>query len=286
MAWSWTWAALIAAGIYAGLIALGVADAVQRDRRSQSQAGNFTGAQINDAQADSRKNYASLKQTSAVAGQAIGDVQKYEKIASLTQRTVEFDADRARVEAAIAARQGVVQIERGSGLTGRRVLHLGIGIPPDRFDAFIETARAIGKTVLITTVKNDKTNEYLQLRARRATLDKQRVALDALAGPGGSIDERMKVQNRLAEIEEKIQDLGVSLGEFDTQNELCTVKLTLEEIAKPVSAALVRIVIEAVGWATLVYAGLGVGFSAIMAGLWVLIISVQTLRGMSTVRSK
>jgi len=30
----------------------------------------------------------------------------------------------------------------------------------------------------------------------------------------------MKVQNRLTEIEQQIQDLAVSLGDFDSQNEL------------------------------------------------------------------
>jgi Domain of unknown function (DUF4349) len=284
MSWSWTRAVGIALAIYGLLLALAITDGLWRDRRATADPSSNSQSQNIDGKGDDRKNYASFKQKSAAAGQPIGDVQKYEKIASLTQRTAQFDADRARIDAAITSQQGVIQIERGSGLAGRRILHLGIGIPPDRFDAFIEAARAIGKTALITTVKNDKTNEYLQLRARRATLDKARAALEALAGPGGSIDERMKVQNRLAEIEEKIQELGVSLGEFDTQNELCTVKLTLEELVRPVPASMIRIIADAVAWATLVYAGIGTGFAALVAGLWAVMLVAQGLRRMAAGR--
>jgi hypothetical protein len=71
------------------------------------------------------------------------------------------------IEGRIAEYGGVTQLERASGLTGFRTLHLGIGVPPDRFDGFITAIRAIGRTAQIEIVKNDKTNEYLQLRARR-----------------------------------------------------------------------------------------------------------------------
>ena len=164
-------------------------------------------------------------------GHPLGDVQRYEKIASLTQRSNDFESDKAKIDGAIADYKGIIQLERSTGLPGRRVPSLGIGIPPDNFDAFISTALAIGHTVSITTVKNDKTNEYLKLRAKRTSLEKSRAALDALQGSGGSVDERIHVQSQLSEVEEKIQELGVSLGDFDSQNELCTVKLTLAESA-------------------------------------------------------
>ena len=271
MPWSWplSWRrwAVLAALLYPALLVIGFAGEWQR--RSSGRPASYSNSQNDqgEAFAISRKNYATAKQ--AVSGQPIGNGQKYEKIASLTQRSTLFDADRLHVDAVIAAHQGIVQLERGTGLTGHRVLHLGVGVPPDKFDAFIATVRDIGKTVLITTIKNDKTNEYLQLRAKRASLEKARAALDALQGSGGSIDERIHVQSQLTGIEEKIQELGVSLGDFDSQNELCTVKLTLEEASPPAKASFWRILVAALSWATLVYAGIGAGFAALMTGAWV-----------------
>ena len=218
-AFTFTWTRFAAGALllYAALVALAFIEGWTRRTSAGPQGtSSFSQAEQGDV-ANARKNYASVKQVKASpAGQPLGDVQKYEKIASLTQRTSAFESDKTKIEVAIAGHQGIVQLERGTGLPGRRILSLGIGIPPDKFDAFIAAARAIGKTVLITTVKNDKTNDYLQLRAKRTTLEKARTALDALQGTGGSVDERIHVQNQLTEIEEKIQDLGVSLGDFDS----------------------------------------------------------------------
>lgn len=277
MTLSWPRFAAVAAALFVVLFMLAFAGEWQRRSAGALHVGLVHNDQ-GESFAVSRKNYASTKLGDGPAGQPIGNSQKYEKIASLTQRTQAFDADRTRVDGAIASHQGVVQLQRGSGLTGRRVLHLGIGVPPDQFETFIEAARAIGKTALVTTVKNDKTNEYLQLRAKRTTLEKARAALEALQGSGGSIDERINVQNRLTEIEEKIQDLGVSLGDFDTQNELCTVKLTLEEALAPVRASLVTVFVSALGWAAFVYAGIGAGFVALMIAASIAIAVIAQLR--------
>ena len=279
MTFSWKRAAAAAIALYLALFALAFFNERQRHRVEPVPFSNGDGQQ-NEAFQNSRKNYASGKQAAAVATLPIGNSQKYEKIASLTQRSTAFESDRAKVDAGIAAHQGIVQVERGSGLKGRRVLHLGIGVPPEQFDAFIETVRAIGTTALITTVKNDKTNEYLQLRAKRTSLEKARTALDGLQGSGGSVDERIHVQNELTAIEEKIQELGVSLGDFDSQNELCTVKLTLEEAQAPRRAPMLTVVMAALAWSSLVYAGIGGGLLALMIAAWGLLALVTRVRGM------
>src|SRR5262245_58389758 len=214
----------------------------------------------------SRKNYASVKV--AASGLPAGDSQKYEKIASVTQVTASLDADSRLIEGRIPEYGGVTQLERASGLTGFRTLHLGIGVPPDRFDAFVMAIRAVGRTVQIEIVKNDKTNEYLQLRAKRTTLDKARAALEALKEQGGSTDERMKVQNRLTEIEQQIQELGVSLGDFDSQNELCTVKLTLRERTAPLQAGFWRRAQLSTEWTALIVAGIGGGTLMLVVAGW------------------
>ena len=219
----------------------------------------------------SRKNYASTSKLQAPAGggEGIGNSQKYEKIGSLTQVSDDYEGDRKKTDALIAANKGIVQLERATGLKGRRLLHLGIGVPPDRFDAFIEAVRGVGKGVAIEIVKNDKTNEYLQLRAKRATLEKARTALEDLKAGGGSIDERVNVQTKLTDIEQQIQELGVSLGDFDSQNELCTVKLTLREAAKAAQLPLARRAFKAFEAALFDYLMLGLGFFGLMAAAWI-----------------
>lgn len=264
MIFTWLRAAAVAALLFAAIFALRFAtvgpgrSTLGSPDALQQQSGSFEMA---------RKNYASAKQAAQPSAAPI-ESQKYEKIGSLAQVSREFDADRKRTFDLIASNGGIVQQERAVGQKGSRLLQLGIGVPPEKFDAFIEAAREIGTGVSIDIVKNDKTNEYLQLRARRETLDKARTALEELRASGGSLDERVTVQNRLTEIEQQIQDLGVSLGEFDTQNELCTVKLSIREKFEAAPWSVGKRAFQALQLALTDYCKLGIGFLGVMAGLW------------------
>lgn len=243
-------------------------------RTPGGQSGDFLaqGALQQDSKLE-RKNYASAKSPSAGPAPAGvrppgPDTQKYEKVASVSQTTSAYDSDRAKIAAAIDAHGGIVQVERAAGLKGRRSVYLGIGVPPERFEDFIAAVQSIGQSTQIDIVKNDKTREYLELKARRTTLEKARSALDKLAEAGGSIDERINLQGRLTEIEEKVQALGVSLGEFDTQNELCTVRLSLVERQAVRGESIAQRVFDALAWTATVYAGIGAGFALLVGGLW------------------
>jgi hypothetical protein len=213
-----------------------------------------------------RKNYASQKLSGG--GVTPVDAQKYEKVATIGHSTSDFDADRAKVDALIASSGGITQYERQQGLTGHRTLQLGIGVPPAKFDSFVEEARKIAKITSLAIVKTDKTNEYRQLRAKRESLEKALKALTDMAGAGGSVDERLKVQARLSEIEDKIQDLGVSLGDFNAENEFCTVKLTLAEIEPSLDPSAVAHALGAFFWALEHFIYLAVGFLFLTFAAW------------------
>lgn len=222
-----------------------------------------------------RKNYASQQLGGGVI--APGDAQKYEKVATIGQSTSKFDADRAKVDALIASSGGLTQYEQQQGLAGHRTLQLGIGVPPAKFDLFIEEARKIAKLTSLTIVKTDKTNEYRQLRAKRETLEKALKALTDMAGAGGSVDERLKVQARLTEIEEKIQDLGVSLGDFNAENEFCTVKLTLVEIEPALSPSAAARALRAFLWALEHFIFVAVGFFLLAFAAWLAALAIGAI---------
>jgi hypothetical protein len=214
-----------------------------------------------------RKNYASQKRIGDALPTA-GETQKYEKVATVGQSTASFDTDRAKVDALIQASGGLTQYELQQGLAGARVLHLTIGVPPAKFDPFIDDIRKIAKNTQLVIVKTDKTNEYRQLRARRETLEKTRKALADMAGSGGSIDERLKVQAQLTQVEDKLQDLGVALGDFNAENEFCTVKLSLAEIAAKHGPSLAARIFRAFLWATEYFFYLAAGFLMIFLAVW------------------
>jgi hypothetical protein len=222
----------------------------------------------------SRKNYASMKSkegyssTSSPQQPTLGDGQKYEKVATVGQSTREFDGDRKAILTSIESAGALVQYEQLQGLGRRRTLHLGIGVPPGKFDAFVEEMRKIGKLTQLSVVKNDKTNEYRQLRAKRESLEKALKTLVELNSSGGSVDERLKVQARMSELEGKLQELGVSLGDFDSENEFCTVKVTLTEAGAPATLSLSHRVFDAFVWSTGYFLTLTGGFLALCIAFW------------------
>lgn len=196
---------------------------------------------------------------------------KYEKVGVVRSRTDGYDRDEKNTRNLIKQYGVLVQFEQSSGLKGRRVLHLGLGVVPERFDEVVAQLRTIGRLRSIRIDKTDKTNEYRELGAKRVSLEKTRDALVALKSKGGSVEESISLEERIFEIEENLQSLGVKLGEFDTENEFCTVKFSLSESASfsiPVSTRM-KIAFE---WTVKFYLGFMVVL--VLGALVVLIIVV------------
>lgn len=198
-----------------------------------SRVADDAGAEAADFSYE-RKNYASRKLARGTAAAPLVVDQKYEKVAALRTRTKDFPADERRVFAAVADSEGLVQFEQRAGLEGRRVLHLAVGVDPARFDALTAALRTVGELRSLEVHKVDRTNEFRELKATQTALVKTRDALAGLKGPdSGRLEERVQLEERILAVDERIQQLGVQLGEFDDENEFCTVKLTLAEAAPP-----------------------------------------------------
>lgn len=233
-----------------------------------------------------RKNYATDKSYNSVAKQNLpqGGVkfnQKYEKVGALSSATNEFDKEEKNTRDLIKKFQALIQYEESSGLEGRRHLNLGIGVNPDKFDDMISEIKKIGRLQSIQVNKTDKTNEYSDLNAQKESLLKTREALISFKGKGGKIDELINLENKILEIEESIQKLGVKLGEFDTENEFCTIKFSLSETGKANKSflqTLVRRTKTAFEWTVKYYILIVVLFSFAAFGIFIFILILEKLK--------
>jgi hypothetical protein len=186
-----------------------------------------------------KKNYASdnykfMRLESAVANAAAQahefDVnQKYEKTATVRSRSKEFEKDEQRVRVTIKRFNAIIQYEQNAGRTGNRSIHFLIGTPPEKFDSLYAEVLKIGIAGSKEITKIDKTNEYKNLNAKKASLENTRQSLLDIKKQSGKIDEYINLQNRILEIEQQLQSLGVQLGDFNEENEFCTVKFSLSE---------------------------------------------------------
>jgi hypothetical protein len=157
---------------------------------------------------------------------------------------------------------------------------LSIGVRPEKFDEVLQEVRRVGRLISLHISKTDKTNEFKELEAKRLALTKTRDALVQLKSKSGKIEELVNLENRILEVENQIQGLGVKLGEFDETNEFCTVKLTLQESMTISGIPLAQRIKVAFEWTVKAYLGLMVtalfGFLALLV-LAVLIPKVRAL---------
>ncbi|MDU8927490.1 DUF4349 domain-containing protein [Alisedimentitalea sp. MJ-SS2] len=226
----------------------------------------------------SRKNYAGQKQSvGGGTGPASVD-QRYEKVATLGQSSDAFDEDEAKVRSVAKAAQALVQHEQAFGLKGRRQLQLALGVPPAAFDDVIIQIREIGEPVSFQVNKTDKTNEYRALLAQQESLRKSRDNLLELKVRDAELDDLIALESRILDLENQIQSLGVSVGEFDSEFEFVTIKLTLSEVRPPVERFIpfLKRAKAALEWT--VYASLGIAaalfFFVTAAVLFVLLLQM------------
>ena len=232
-------------------------------------------------------NYASSKiiiKQAAAADQVID--QKYERVANLAAHSAEFDADTEKLVALEKDLNAVVQQENSAGLKGSRHLELALGVVPASFETLVAKLKDIAKLDSISVNKTDKTADFKALAAKRLSLEKTRDGLRALKVPGAALSDLIQLETRILEIEGQIQDLGVSLGDFDETNSLCTVHFSLLE-TKPVPGPNVLIaLLDALAWTLPIY--LGLVFAAALALLTAVLASIviEKIRAWSATQLK
>ena len=214
---------------------------------------------------NNRKNYASKKyEVSSSNNQSNIQVdQKYEKIAQISTKTQKFEQEEKQTRKKIHTYKAIIQFEQKSGNKTNRQLQLLIGVPPENFDKLYHELIQVGTVQKKQITKNDKTNQYKELNAKKTSLEKIRSSLIELKSKGGKIEEYMNLENRILEIEQQLQNLGVSLGDFDDENEFCTIQFSLNE-GKEVKISLYSRIKVALEW-TLKYYFIAIAIACMMS---------------------
>ena len=198
-----------------------------------------------------RKNYASEKfklKGEVQAASNLASNQKFEKTASIKSKSSEFEKDEKLIKLKTKSFNSIIQYEQNLGQRGNRQIHLLIGVNPELFDSFYVEIQKIGVMKATEITKVDKTNEYKQLNAKKISLQKSLQSLNELKSRAGQISDFISLNERILEIEDRLQELGVELGNFDEENEFCTVKLSLYEGATEKSISLYHRVKVSLEW--------------------------------------
>lgn len=230
---------------------------------------------------DLRKNYASEKIANLSQSPAPGDFsssQKYEKTATVQSKSLHFEEDEALIRKTAGSFNAPIQYEKGRGVKGGRELYLSIGITPTLFDSFYHAVRQIGQLRWTTITKIDKTNEYRQLNAKKASLEQTLTSLNELKSKGGAISDFVSLHEKILEIETQIQELGVDLGNYNTENEFCTIRLSLYEGSPGLKIGIFHRVKIALEWTVQYYAIGMVALAAVLAVAFFFLLILDKLK--------
>jgi hypothetical protein len=242
---------------------------IERQEESYSSSFSFSNRNIATEKYKSKydKGYA---QSSPDAPAAVD--QKYEMISTMTSKTDSFRKDENKVRSLIKKYNALIQFEQNSGNPGKRKIHLAIGVNPSKFDQMLNDIKKVGRITSFQVDKKDKTNEYRELNAKKKTLEKTRESLIGLKERGGSIEELIALEDRILEVERMLQNLGVNLGDFDAENEFCTIKFSLIESNVSVrTISLMKRVLVALEWTLRYYAAIIGIFLLVLLSAFVLI---------------
>lgn len=237
-----------------------------------------------------RKNYASekfsMKGDDVQLASSVASNQKYEKTATMKLKTSEFDQDEKALKAKAKGFNAVIQYEQNLGQKGSRQIHLLIGVNPNLFDSLYSALKAIGVLKATEITKVDKTNEYRQLNAKKASIEKTLQSLNELKSKGGEISDFVSLNDKILEIEEKAQELGVELGNFDTENEFCTIKLSMYEGATEKNISFIHRLKVALEWTIKYYAMLVATVFGVLLAIFLMILIADKLKVMNTINTK
>lgn len=236
-----------------------------------------------------RKNYASEKmqiKQGSIQPSNMPVSQKYEKTATVKSKTSQFEKDINNIKKEATLFEGVIQYEQNTGNKGSRQIHLLIGVNPEKFDSFYATIQHIGVVRSMEITKIDKTNEYRQLNAKKASLEKNLTSLNELKSRGGAIGDYIQLHDKILEIETQMQELGVELGNFDTENEFCTVRFSLYEGAPEKKVTIARRVKVALEWTIKYYAVLTFTLLGLVATIFILLLVIDKLKIIKLVTDK
>lgn len=163
-------------------------------------------------------------------GPDVEQIEVYERIAQLSLATRTFEDTQALVRSVIAGHKGVVFNESASGLAPDRQVTFEVGVHPEKFDAVLEQLKDIGDLQFFSVQQRDRTADFRRLNAQRQALKKHLEAVLKLRGvKEASIDDSLKIEQKLQDIEKELQALAVQLGDLLGKESYYHIQLSLRE---------------------------------------------------------
>lgn len=153
------------------------------------------------------------------------------RTANVSLNTTSYDADLNSILAAMQQYGGWAEYQSASGEADSRRASMTLRIPADRLDDFLADVKQIGSLKNLETSAQDVSANYYDTESRKAIYEAQRERLTELLAQAEDVADIIEIENSLADLQYKIENLQGSLNRWDSYSETSVVNLTLREIA-------------------------------------------------------
>lgn len=158
--------------------------------------------------------------------------------ASLQIETLDMDKSVETVKKAVTDAGGYFSNQYSSGgysyngsSYSNRMTQFTIRVPADKYDAFLAGTDSFGNVTSSSSSSDDITSQYIDTQSRLDSLRTQETRLLALLEQSGSLEDMLKIEERLADVRYQIEDLTSTLKTYDNMVSYCTIDMTLEEVS-------------------------------------------------------
>ena len=153
------------------------------------------------------------------------------RTANVSLNTTNYEADLDSILAAMQQYGGWAEYQSASGETNSRRASLTLRIPAGSLDDFLADVKQIGSLKNLETNAQDVSANYYDTESRKAIYEAQRERLTELLAQAEDVADIIEIENSLADLQYKIENLQGSLNRWDSYSETSVVNLTLREIA-------------------------------------------------------
>ena len=148
----------------------------------------------------------------------------------LAMGSANFSDDESAIRKAVKDFKAEIFTEFNGGIEPSRRVTLEIGVNPERFDDLVAKLQTIAKLSSISVEQKDRTGEFRTLHAKRQSLKNRLAAILKLTeGKNPSLEDALKLEAKIHEIEKELQALNVQFGDLLGKESYYHVHVTLVE---------------------------------------------------------
>jgi hypothetical protein len=173
------------------------------------------------------------KSTTATSEQQIS--RKIVKTANLIVETLTYDKTISKLESLVNQYSGYVEgsTTEGQGLKNTiqtRTAQYTLRIPSVKLNDFLNSVGSIGNITSKTIKGEDVTQDYFDKASRLTALKIQQASLQDMLKKSGNLDDLIKINNSLTDVNTQIEQLTGELQKLDSLVDLSTVNVTINEV--------------------------------------------------------